>query len=173
MDIFRTRHGNLQKFTYRNIHQNAKSRLDRGYITKKLFDKIYEDDMKVFINSDHDVYYFKLKVKNQGFKATHKKEQRDNIWKYNEEILKDEDVFKRFKEMWDKWLERKKEYINQSTFWTHSKNKIVAFLKKEGKERKNQRKDRHENLMKELKVERRKKIRKHLIAQDSKKLKEN
>ena len=53
-DIFRNRSPDLQKFTFRRLYRNVKSRLDRAYVTKGILKNVFYDDMKVFIHSDHD-----------------------------------------------------------------------------------------------------------------------
>ena len=71
-------------------------------------------------------------------------------------ILENKECLQEFKEMWNEWIENKRFYTNQSLFWEHSKNKIISFLKKAGKARKEKRKIRREELEKELKQEREK-----------------
>ena len=80
-DVFRTRNGEVEKFTYRNFNQDLKSRLDRAYVTEEILQKIFYDGMNVFTYSDHDMYYFKMKAMDQGFIM--KEEKKNRLWKYN------------------------------------------------------------------------------------------
>ena len=75
------------------------------------------------------------------------------MWKYNNEILKSADVMRRFEKMWSDWMKCKVNYVDQVSFWEHSKNKIIAWLKKEGKKRMDERRERREKLERRLKTE--------------------
>ena len=150
-DVFRTRHPLCQKFIFRATYRNIKSRIDRIYVSSLIYDRIYHDDMLVFNHSDHDCYFFDIKTKTAGF--LDKNLKRENSWKYNEQILNDTIILNKFEEMWEEWLIRKVNYTSQTVFWKHSKNKIISWLKKEGKKRVDIRKKEREILERRLKNE--------------------
>ena len=104
---------NTNKISYKYIHTNGKSTIDRIFISKDFNSKrIVSCEHRIFPPSDHLAVILTLEREStQGIPS------RSPYWKLNTSILKEESFNEVFVDWWKRSLPKQKHYITLNSWW--------------------------------------------------------
>ena len=117
IDIWRHRNPTKTQCTWFSHQHNIQSRLDRFYVTKSLQPYTYAVGISPCSLSDHDGISLDIDLPSETKRGP-------GYWKFNSELLKDENYKNLIKEFWNTWKTKKDHYSSLRTWWELGKIKI-------------------------------------------------
>ena len=146
IDIWRTRNGIKKQFTFRQVNPFMQSRLDYRFITEKLEEIVVNCNIIPSLAPDHSAV--QLQFYNKPILSSNAK---SSYWKFNNSLCKDDEYVQLMKEeIIDLKQKYQKEIKDSRILWDFKKMKIGNFTRKYSKEKVRKRKQKINDLEKEI-----------------------
>lgn len=145
LDVWRIRHPESKRFTWRRKNPSISSRLDLWFVSSYLSDFVDEIDILPSIKSDHSPILLSIK--------TFENKKGPGHWKLNNTFLEDETYIKLIKDLIKEVYNEENQIEDKQVCWEYLKYKIretsINFGKKRAKERRDN-EEKYEVKLKEL-----------------------
>lgn len=120
-DVWRMNHPDERNYTWRRVNGSQASRLDMFWVSSSLTESIAEVDIYPYFRSDHSYVFLRFTLPTMPKRGP-------GVWKFNANLLKDEEFCQRVQEFWQSWQGEKSSFPSLAIWWDAGKARLKRVI---------------------------------------------